>query len=79
MANFDMHQLPVDYVALFGYISLFLFFAYKLSDTYSRPVDLIANLALLTGLGALITYHYRKINEIIDEIRRRNFELESIF
>jgi len=67
MANFDMHQLPVDYVALFGYLSLFLFFGYKLFDTYSRPVDLVANLALLTGLAALITYHYRKISEEIDE------------
>jgi len=67
MANFDMHNLPVDYVALFGYLSLFFFFAYKLGDTYKRPVDLIANLALLTGLGSLITFHYRKINENIDE------------
>ena len=67
MAKFDMHQLPVDYVALIGYISLFLFFGYKLSDTYSRPVDLVANVALLAGLAALITYHYRKISEEIDE------------
>ena len=67
MANFDIHSLHVDYVALCGYISLFCFFAYKLFDTYSRPVDLIANLALLTGLGSLITYHYRKINDDIDE------------
>jgi hypothetical protein len=67
MANFDLRDLHVDYVALFGYLSLFLFFAYKLFDTYKRPVDLIANIALLTGLGSLITFHYRKINDNIDE------------
>jgi hypothetical protein len=67
MANFDMHELPVDYVALFGYLSLFIFFGYKLSDTFKRPVDLIANLSLLAGLAALIVYHYRKIMEKIDE------------
>lgn len=67
MANFDMHDLPVDYVALFGYLSLFVFFGYKLSDTFKRPVDLIANISLLAGLAALIVYHYRKIMEKIDE------------
>ena len=67
MANFDMHDLPVDYVALFGYLSLFVFFGYKLSDTFNRPVDLIANLSLLAGLAALIVYYYRKIMEKIDE------------
>jgi len=67
MAKFDMHDLPVDYVALFGYLSLFIFFGYKLSDTFKRPVDLVANLSLLVGLAALIVYHYRKIMETIDE------------
>ena len=67
MANFDIRNLHLDYIALFGYLSLFLFFAYKLVDTYKRPVDLIANLALLTGLGSLVTFHYRKIKDDIDE------------
>jgi len=62
-----MHKLPLDYIALFGYLVLFAFFAFKLTDTYKRPVDLIANISLVVGLGALITYYYRKITEEIDE------------
>ena len=68
MASFDIHKLPLDYIALFGYLALFAFFAFKLTDTYKRPVDLVANISLVVGLGALITYHYRKITEDIDEI-----------
>ena len=67
MTSFDMKYLPVDYIAFIGYLALLVFFAYKLLDTYTRPVDLIANLALVLGLGSYITYHYRKITESIDE------------
>jgi len=67
MAAFDMHKLPLDYVALIGYLTLFAFFAFKLTDTYKRPIDLLANISLVVGLGSLITYHYRKITEEIDE------------
>ena len=67
MTSFDMKDLPVDYIAFIGYLALFTFFAYKLLDTYTRPVDLIANVSLLVGLGSLITFYYRKITENIDE------------
>ncbi len=59
--------IPLDHIAIIGYSALFLFAAYKLGDTMRRPVDLFANLLLLTGLGALITYHYRKITLKKDE------------
>lgn len=67
MANYTLNDLPLDHVALIGYLTLFFFFLYKLSDTFKNPLDLVANISLLIGLGALITYHYRKINENIDE------------
>lgn len=60
-------SLPLDHIALAGYSIVFIFSLYKLGDTVSRPVDLIANLLLLTGLGALITYHFRRIREGKDE------------
>lgn len=60
-------SLPLDHIALAGYTIVFIFSLYKLSDTVKRPVDLVANLLLLTGLGALMTYHFRKIREGKDE------------
>lgn len=59
----------MDYVALVGYTSLFSFGLYKLSDTFKRPVDVIANVLLLIGLFALMTYHYRKIRTQLDETK----------
>lgn len=68
-------DIPLDHIALVGYSLLFVFAAYKLSDTMRRPVDLFANVLLLTGLGALITYHYRKItlkkDEKADPVQKR--------
>jgi hypothetical protein len=60
-------SLPLDHIALAGYTLIFAFSLYKLSDTFARPVDLLANLLLLTGLGSLITYHFRKIRDKKDE------------
>ena len=54
-------KLPLDHIAFIGYSFLFVFSLYKLSDTLARPVDLLANILLLVGLGALITYHMRNI------------------
>lgn len=54
-------DLKLDYVAVFGYSFVFAFGLYKLSDTYNNPLDLFGNILLLTGLGALIAYHARKI------------------
>jgi hypothetical protein len=59
--------LPLDHIAAIGYSVIFLFGAYKLSDTIKRPVDLVANVILLVGLGALITYHFKKITSDKDE------------
>ena len=54
-------QVPMDHIALIGYTFVFLFSLYKLSDTFRRPVDLFANILLLTGLASLMTFHYKKI------------------
>lgn len=59
--------LPLDQIALAGYTFVFVFSLYKLSDTVKRPVDLVANVLLLLGVGSLITYHYRKLREKKDE------------
>lgn len=68
-------SIPLDHIAIIGYSLLFLFASFKLSDTASRPVDLFANLLLLTGLGALIAYHYRNItlkkDEKTDPVQKR--------
>lgn len=65
----------IDYVALIGYILLLVFCLYKLADTRDRPVDLVANMLLVFGLGSLIYYHARKIyigtDENNDELQRR--------
>jgi len=60
-------KLPLDHIALAGYTILFAFSVFKLTDTFSRPVDLAANVLLLIGFASLMTYHYRKINEKKDE------------
>ena len=65
--TFELNKLPVDSVALTGYLALFGFFAYKLTDTFKRPADLVANVLLLVGLASFIVYHYRKLMENIDE------------
>lgn len=57
----------MDHVAVVGYSLLLVFALYKLGDTLSRPVDLVANIALITGLGALIAYHVQKIRTGKDE------------
>ena len=54
-------KLPLDHIAFTGYSFLFAFSLYKLSDTFERPVDFLANVLLLVGLGALIAYHMRNI------------------
>lgn len=59
--------LPLDQIALAGYTCVFIFSLYKLSDTFKRPVDLVANVLLLLGVGSLMLYHYRKITEKKDE------------
>jgi hypothetical protein len=62
-----MSGLPLDHIALAGYTILFVFAAYKISDTVSRPVDFFGTVLLLTGLGALMSYHYTLITTGKDE------------
>jgi hypothetical protein len=62
-----VYTLPLNPIALVGYCILLLFALFKLTDTVSRPVDLIGNLLLITGCGTLIVYHFRKIREDKDE------------
>lgn len=50
-----------DVLAIVGYALLLGFSTYKLSSTFKRPVDLVANLLLLTGLVSLIAYHIRSV------------------
>jgi len=51
----------MNYVAATGWSALFLFSLTKLKDTMNRPVDLFANLLLLTGLASLIAYQVKLI------------------
>lgn len=60
-------SLPLDHIATAGYLTLFTFAAYKLQDTRKRPVDLVGNVLLLTGLGSLAYYHINKIRTQKDE------------
>jgi|Laugresbdmm110sd_1035091.scaffolds.fasta_scaffold05877_3 uncharacterized membrane protein len=48
-------------IAIVGYTLILTFSLYKLADTASRPIDLLANVLLLGGLSALIVYHARLI------------------
>lgn len=57
----------LDIIAIAGYSMLLAFSVYKLADTLKRPVDLIANVLLVTGLSALIGYHVKKLYEKKDE------------
>jgi len=68
-------KLTLNHVAMIGYSCLFLFGAYKLGDTYKRPVDFVANLLLLVGLGALIRYHY--VNEMTGKDEINNTEQKN--
>lgn len=61
-------QLPLDHIAFVGYTALFVFALYKFGNFMRNPVDVIGTLMLLTGLGALMTYHMRKIVTKKDEI-----------
>ena len=54
-------SLSMNHVAVVGYSALFIFSLTKLQYTMNSPVDLFANLLLLTGLGALIAYHVKLI------------------
>ena len=51
----------MNHVAVIGYSALFIFSLTKLRDTVSRPIDLFANILLLTGVGSLIAYHVKLI------------------
>lgn len=51
----------MNHVAVVGYSALFIFSLTKLRDTINSPIDLFANLLLLTGIGALIAYHVKLI------------------
>ena len=62
-----LSTLPLNQIALSGYALLFAFSLYKLSDTFRNPIDLFANILLLVGLAALMTYHYRVITTKKDE------------
>jgi hypothetical protein len=68
----------LDYVAIFGYLAIFIFSIFKIGDTTKRPVDLAANILLLAGLGALITYHLRHLQtgkDVQDDQMQKNTRL----
>lgn len=54
-------QLPLDHIAFTGYTALFVFALYKAQGFLRTPTDIVSTLLLLTGLGALMAYHARKI------------------
>lgn len=64
-------ELPLDYVAITGYSLLFIFGLLQFPWTSKNKFDLVANVLLLSGLGALITYHIYKIKEGKDETRSK--------
>jgi len=51
----------MTHIAVVGYSCLLAFSLTKLRDTVSRPLDLLANLLLITGLSSLIAYHVKLI------------------
>lgn len=57
----------LDIIAVVGYSLLLAFSLYKLTDTIKRPVDFFANILLVIGLSALITYHANKLYKEKDE------------
>ena len=61
-----MH-ITLDHIAATGYSLLIAFTLIKFSETYKTPVDLVANILILIGLGSLVTYHVRKIKTKKDE------------
>ena len=68
----------MDHVALLGYSSLLGFALYKIKDTLSRPVDLAANIMLLLGLVALISYHAKHLQtgrDIQDDEEQKKMRL----
>ena len=67
--NIDMNQ-----VAVFGYSLLLIFAIYMLSKTKINPIDLVANIFLIIGLGSLITYH---VNIIRYNITETNSKLQK--
>jgi hypothetical protein len=73
-----INNLPLDHIALVGYAFIFIFTLYKLKDTVTVPIELTASVLLIVGLGALITYHYRRIQTGKDEnndINQKNVRL----
>jgi len=61
-------RITLDHIALLGYSLLISYSLIKFSDTYNKPVDLLANILIIVGLGSLVAYHYRKIKTKKDEI-----------
>lgn len=60
-------RITLDHIALLGYSLLISYSLIKFSDTYNTPIDLVANILILVGLGSLVVYHYRKIQTKKDE------------
>lgn len=60
-------ELTLDILAIVGYSMLLAFSVYKLNDTISNPVDLVANFLLVMGLTTLIAYHVRSYKLHEDE------------
>lgn len=65
--DFLNKELFLNLLAITGYALLLVFSLYKLQDTRKRPVDLVANVLLIAGLAALITYHVEKLRKKTDE------------
>lgn len=62
-------KMPLDIVAIAGYMILNVFAIYMLSYTYTRKVDVFANLLLVTGFTALLVYHFVSVTKKVDETK----------
>ncbi len=56
-----MQSQQLDYVATVGYSCLFIFTFIQFNWTIKKPLDTLANILILVGLGSLIAYHVKTI------------------
>lgn len=60
-------NFPLDQIAIVGYSLILVFSIMQLPKMKKNSVDLVANILLIVGLSALITYHVRKLSDKVDE------------
>ena len=60
-------EKTLDWVAMFGWILMWVFFAFMTSVTFNKPVAALETVVLLVAVGALIFYHSHKIQTNKDE------------